>query len=313
MKRPFSPGITLVVLVFSLLLYIDQCTAEIIKYQDGDGKIHFTSDRDRIPPGAKILSVYETDQSSKDEAEEGKIELQQPQRHPPREERSARDGIIIRVLQDIVKVYQATHTYSKSDFYVCADMSLDVWNMVETKGINARIAVGNVQNPHAEWDQFNHAWVMAEATPDSWLALETTGGVVVRGDENGRYYRGLFFDTPRDFKEYVDLRKRRRTLSLKIKDLKGDLTKVKEDYGRELGKHNDLTDEYNRTYSDKRLSKSRFKKSMEFRDRINEQAMLVKELEGRGRQLAGIINGNIEELNAIDRQLTRPIERLNAN
>jgi hypothetical protein len=100
---------------------------------------------------------------------------------------------------------------------------------------------------------------------------------------------------------------------LTTKDLEKDLKNVKKEYDQELKKHNDLTDEYNRIYSDKRLSKSRFKKSMEFRDRLNEQALVVKELEGRGQQLVGIINGNVEELNGIDRQLDRPIERLNPN
>ena len=313
MRRFFSLGIALVVLVVTPLIQIDQCAAEIVKYQDRNGKIHFTSDSDSIPEGAKVLKVYKTDQGAKDKSEEGKLEAQQPKQRPPREEHSAQDGIIIRVLQDIVKGYHATHTYSKSDFYVCADMTLDVWNMVETKGINARIAVGNVQNPDVDWKQFNHAWVMAEVSPDTWLALEPTMGAIVRGDASRKYYRGLFFNTPREFKEYVDLRKRRRELSLTTKDLDKDLKDVKKEYEQELRKHNDLTNEYNTKYGDKRLSKSRFKKSMEFRDRLNEQAMVVKELEGRGQQLVGIINGNVEELKDIDRQLDRPIERLNAN
>jgi hypothetical protein len=154
---------------------------------------------------------------------------------------------------------------------------------------------------------------MAEVSSDAWLALEPTTGATVRGDRNTNYYRGLFFDTPREFKEYVDLRKRRRELSLTTKDLDVDLKDVRKTYEEELERHNDLTNEYNKKYADKRLSKSRFKKSMEFRDRINEQALVVKELEGRGRQLAGIINGNVEELNDIDRQLDRSIERLKAN
>jgi hypothetical protein len=171
MRRFFSLAIILVVLVFTPLPHIDRCSAEIIKYRDGNGTIRFTSDPDSLPEGAKVLKIYKTDQGTKDKSEERKLETSQPQQHPPREERSSQDGIIIRVLQDIVKGYHATHTYSKSDFYVCADMTLDVWNMVETKGINARIAVGNVENPHADWKQFNHAWVMAEVSPNSWLAL----------------------------------------------------------------------------------------------------------------------------------------------
>jgi len=313
MRRSFSLGMVVMVLAISPLLHVAPCFADIIKYQDGNGKVHFTSDRGSIPEGAKVLKVYKTDQGSKAQSEEEKLETQQPQPDPLRKEDAVRDGIIIRVLQDIVQGYHASHTYSKGDFYVCADMTLDVWNMVETKGINARIAVGNVQNPHADWSQFNHAWVMAEVASDSWLALETTGGVVVRGDAQREYYRGLFFNTPREFKEYVDLRKRRHHLALRTKELEEDLNKVKKEYERELQEHNDLTTEYNRTYGDKRLSKSRFKKSMEFRERLNEQALVVKEFEGRGQQLVGIINGNVEELKAIDQQLERPIEQLHAN
>lgn len=313
MRRPSSLRITLVVLVFSLLLHIDYCTAEIIKYQDKDGDIHFTSDRASIPQGATVLKVYETDKGARSGSEQGTFEAQQSQQRPARNQRSVRDGVIIRVLQDIVKEYHATHTYSKSDFYVCADMTLDVWNIVETKGINALIAVGNVQSPHATWDQFNHAWVMAEVASDSWLALEPTMGAIVRSNANKRYYRGVFFNTPREFKEYVDLRKKRRDLSSRVKDLKEDLIVVKEEYNGELQKHNDLTDEYNRKYSDRKLSKSRFKKSMELRDRLNEQGMVVKQLEGRGQQLVGIINENVAEIKNIDLQLDRPAERLNAN
>jgi len=296
-----------------LLVQTETCFAEIIKYQDENGKVHFTSDRASIPEGGKVLKVYKTDQDAEEKSEEGKLDSQPPQQYPPRQEDSVRDGIIVRVLRDIVQSYHATHTYSESDFYVCADMTLDVWNMVETKGINARIAVGNVQNPQADWNQFNHAWVMAEVASDSWLALETTGGVVVRSDANKKYYRGFFFNTPKEFKEYVDLRKRRYDLSLRTKELEKELTNVRREYEQELRKHNSLIDEYNRTYADKRLSKSRFKKSTELRNRLNEQAMVVKKYEGRGQQLVGIINGNLEEVKEIDRQLARPIEQLNAN
>ena len=45
----------------------------------------------------------------------------------------------------------ATHTYSEADLFVCADIAVNVWNMVKIKGINARIAAGNVNKPHADW------------------------------------------------------------------------------------------------------------------------------------------------------------------
>jgi hypothetical protein len=50
----------------------------------------------------------------------------------------------VQILQDILTNYHNTHTYFGPNIYVCGDMACDVWNMVETQGINAIIRVGNV-------------------------------------------------------------------------------------------------------------------------------------------------------------------------
>jgi hypothetical protein len=113
----------------------------------------------------------------------------------------------IEMIENILKEYRATHTYSKPDFFVCADMSIDVWNMVKSKGINAQIYVGNIENPNANFTEFNHAWVVAELEPFTWLALETTSGRVVYKTENGNYYRGYSFDNPNEFKRFMELRR----------------------------------------------------------------------------------------------------------
>src|SRR5208337_3349338 len=47
-------------------------------------------------------------------------------------------------LKGIVEEYHQTHTYTLADWYVCAQMAQDVWDMVETQGITAKIGVGNV-------------------------------------------------------------------------------------------------------------------------------------------------------------------------
>jgi len=79
-------------------------------------------------------------------------------------------------------------------------MAVDVWNMVKTKGINARIAAGNIDKPHADWKEFNHAWVVAEAAPRKWIALETTGVNLVQGIETKITTGVIFSPSPESSK-----------------------------------------------------------------------------------------------------------------
>jgi hypothetical protein len=116
----------------------------------------------------------------------------------------------IRAVKKIVEDYHKTHTYSKEDMFVCADMAIDVWNMVETQGIHAIIKAGAVDKDITELRNVNHAWVMAEVAPDEWIALETTGGFLVCPVQplclknNTRYYSGWNYASPKEFKEYLD-------------------------------------------------------------------------------------------------------------
>ena len=110
-------------------------------------------------------------------------------------------GERVAILSQIVADYCRSHTYSKEEWFVCTDMACDVWNMVKTKGIPAKIQVGNVQSDIDSLSAANHAWVLAEASPGKWVALEATAGRLVYADENPRYYRGWSFDNPRKFKE----------------------------------------------------------------------------------------------------------------
>ena len=110
-------------------------------------------------------------------------------------------GERVTTLSQIVSDYCRNHTYSKEDWFVCTDMACDVWNMVKTKGIPAKIQVGNVQSDIDSLSAANHAWVLAEASPGKWVALEATAGRLVYADENPRYYRGWSFDNPRKLKE----------------------------------------------------------------------------------------------------------------
>ncbi|MFC2065530.1 hypothetical protein ACFLUO_00750 [Chloroflexota bacterium] len=106
---------------------------------------------------------------------------------------------------NIVRFYHETHVYSTYDLFVCSDMSSEVWNMLKAQGIDAIIAVGNVETAIGDILQCNHAWVLAEVSPGQYLALETTGGYVVPEDEKKLYYRGWYFDSPADLKANNDL------------------------------------------------------------------------------------------------------------
>jgi len=296
--------ITVLTGVFILWLHIPLCTAEIYKYQDKSGKVSFTSDSGSIPEDAKVLMVYKTDSE----------ETGSPQTSDLPEQESSQEEANITVLQTLLQLYQVTHTYSKKDFFVCADMALDMWNMVKTKGINSRIAIGNITNPHAGWREYNHAWLLAEAAPGKWLALETTGGhIVKREQENRNYYQGYFFFTPREFKEYVDLRKQAKELALRTRDLQDQLKEVKDTYDEGFASYNTLLNEYDRKCANKRLPQSQFKRCLSLRDRVAKEAIKVKEIEGRGKQLMGIIDANFKELTAIERQLDQSVQTVALN
>jgi hypothetical protein len=116
----------------------------------------------------------------------------------------------IRILKQLVEDYHKTHTYSLSDMFVCGDMATDVWNMVKTQGINAVIYVGNVDKDITTIQEANHVWVMAETSPNEWLALETTGGFIACNNQqicsvnNPRYYNGWKFNNPLELKDALD-------------------------------------------------------------------------------------------------------------
>jgi len=117
----------------------------------------------------------------------------------------------IMIIKGIVETYYKSHTYSKTDMYACAQMSQDVWDMVKTKGITAVIYIGNVDNDISTITDSNHAWVMAEVSPDRWIAMETTGGFLVCADNevcsvnNDRYYHGYKFSNPKELQAYMDI------------------------------------------------------------------------------------------------------------
>jgi hypothetical protein len=104
----------------------------------------------------------------------------------------------------LIKNYYDAHNYME-DIYDCNDMSGDIWNMLKKQGINSLLAVGNIDMPITDIAQSNHAWVLAEITPGTYLALETTLGTTVARKDNGGYYRGWSFKTPADVIKYQEI------------------------------------------------------------------------------------------------------------
>lgn len=147
----------------------------------------------------------------------------------------------IQLCEQLVMEYNGSHIYI-GDIYNCGDMAQDVWDMLRAKGINARIAVGDFEHGTASRteykeyvqknldsenfgifttynytdentgllnssmiDNLTHAWVLAEVSPGDWLAIECTGGYVVSSEDNGKYYHGLTFSNPKDYRNFLDL------------------------------------------------------------------------------------------------------------
>jgi len=135
----------------------------------------------------------------------------------------------IEEVKKIAEEYHKTHTYSLPDLYVCSNMAGDVRNLIETQGISAKICAGNVEKDlkqiwnekteHTREDIFeyfnnmNHAWVVAEIEPFTYIAVETTGGYLVWGEnattdevKNQLYYSGYCFDSQKQFESFIDAR-----------------------------------------------------------------------------------------------------------
>jgi len=119
-------------------------------------------------------------------------------------------------------------------------MACDVWNMLKTKGINAKIAVGNVELDEYDIEDWNHAWVIAETSPNKWTAVECTGGHIVYRENNPRYYHGHFFNNPKSLRDFNQLYK---TYQTQLNE-----------YDRAVDFYNALVDEYNNANYFKRLA-----------------------------------------------------------
>jgi TM2 domain-containing membrane protein YozV len=138
-------------------------------------------------------------------------------------------------VRSILEDYHETHSYREGDIFVCGDMAIEVWNMLETQNITAIIAIGNVDKSIANLTDINHAWVLAEVSPDQWVALETTGGYLVTSKENPRYYTGFTFRDPKELKEFLSLVRLYQDQISKYNSAVDDYNRLIDRYNQEAG------------------------------------------------------------------------------
>jgi len=162
------------------------------------------------------------------------------------------------IVKNILQKYYQDHTYSKKDLFVCSDMATDVWNMVKSKGFDAKIKIGNIDNSTKDeelnFSQYNHAWVMARID-NSWYALETTGGFIAAESQYPLYYRKTIeFGNPLEFKNYLDLIKTYNIQANILNNISQLCGNIYEDYTKEHRYYNTLVDAWNKKYAGKPVS-----------------------------------------------------------
>jgi predicted Zn finger-like uncharacterized protein len=122
----------------------------------------------------------------------------------------------MQIVKMIAAMYHASHSYTLEGGFVCLDMAIDVWNQLKTYGIEAKIMGGNIKEYTTTWSyrqlamESNHAWVVAKLSPTEKVAIETTGGKVIKPEtENASaYFKGIEFDTPAQIKRFEFLRRK---------------------------------------------------------------------------------------------------------
>ncbi len=86
------------------------------------------------------------------------------------------------------------------------------------------------------------------------------------------------------------------------------MKKVHEEYDQEFKKYNDMVNDHNKKYSNRLLRLGQYKEAQASREKINQQKPVVKELEGRGKQLSELLNSDLSEMEAFEQALNKPIE-----
>ncbi len=192
----------------------------------------------------------------------------------------------IRVLRQIVEDYHKIHTYSLYDYFVCADMAQDVWNIVETQGMRAVLVTGNITDPDAGWKDYDHAWVIVEAAPQQWIALETTGGFLVYKNANPNYYRGTFFENPKDLKTNMDLIHDYNNEISRFAAIVSQYNEKMSEYNTERDYYRSLVDSYNNNYAGQNLTAAEYQESVEVKNTLDSEQLKLVQLKAELDQLA---------------------------
>lgn len=214
------------------------------------------------------------------------------------------DDTNIRVLQKIVEDYHKIHTYTLEDYFVCADMAQDVWNIVETRGMRAVLVGGNIQDPDAGWKDYNHAWVIVEAAPRQWVALETTGGFLVFKKDNPNYYRGTFFANPKDLKTDMDLRHDYNNELLRFAPIVKQYNAKVSEYNAELDAYHALVSAYNSKYSGQNLTAAEYQESLEEKYTIRSKQLKLVGLKEDLDEISIMYNNEKQVLDSITTKMT---------
>ena len=125
---------------------------------------------------------------------------------PESELQELREFTKVEKISGIAYDYHKTHTYVDDDIFDCDNMAQDVWNILKTEGINSEIVLGNTELAgDLTIEDCNHVWILAEVSPNEWLAVETTNGKIIYKEDNERYYQGFLFNNPKSYRNFVKL------------------------------------------------------------------------------------------------------------
>lgn len=96
-----------------------------------------------------------------------------------------------KICAEVIAKYTAEHKYIPGEF-ICVDFASGVWHELMQKGVLAKVRVGSLGKEIKSIRQADHAWVMAEVSLGTWLAIEPQSRIIYPS-ENSTYYQGYDF------------------------------------------------------------------------------------------------------------------------
>lgn len=219
------------------------------------------------------------------------------------------DDTNIRILRKIVEDYYKIHSYSLIDYFICADMAMDVWNIVDTRGMRALLVAGNIQNSAASWKEYDHAWVIVETAPGQWVALETTGGFLVFKKDNPNYFRGTFFENPKDLKTNMDLSRDYNNEIGRFSSVVSKYNAKVSEYNAERDYYYSLTASYNKKYVSQNLTFAEYQESLGAKNTIDSQQLKLIQLKAELDQLTIEYNNEKQIMDKITAQMSELVAK----